>query len=516
MNVGKRVVQLAKIGLAARKVARARTDDDKELARQALANLFADTKGVTMKVGQFLADPEGGDAFASLVTSIEPVDLAEIEPVIAESLGQPINNIFRNIDPSTAAASLGQVHHAVLKDGRDVAIKVQYPGIADAVAAEMKLAGLMPGMGPVKKWGFDFGGYKDTLNDNMDRELDYPSEARRQMRFGQNVHVPGLIVPGIHDELTRSNILVQDWQQGEPLNKVLDWPVADKQAIGRVLLSTLFASLFEAGEVHGDPHPGNAYYRRNDTGEVEVVLMDYGCTIAVDEVPRLALLKLILALREETEVSPLQAFAAMGFDAKKLSYIAGTLPMLGVIMLQPFLIRKSMFVAHWNLKNRFEMLLGENRWWFRAAGPPSNFLLMRAFQGVSQQLDLLKIPLDWGEVLEASVSAETLAAARALELPPLPDDLIDSDIAKLGAGKAAQHLKVVVMEGKTQKVALAMPAEAALDLDTLIPEDVVQMIRSSGEADLEAIARDIRTHGLQPQEILNVDKDEKNYRVWLE
>ena len=516
MNVGKRVVQLAKIGLAARKVAKARNSEDKQLAHKALANLFADAKGVTMKVGQFLADPAGDDAFADLVESIAPVPLSEIRPVIAEHLGAPVDDIFPILDESMAAASLGQVHHAQRTDGQEVAVKVRYPGIADAVEAELKLAGLMPGVGPVKKWGFNFGGYKTTLKDNMDRELDYRSEAARQMRFRDTVRVPGLVIPQVHEDLSGPALLVQDWHEGARLKQIIDWPQGDRKAVGRILLSTLFASLFEAGEVHGDPHPGNAFYRRDGADKPEVVLLDYGCTIAVDELPRLALLKLILGLREGEDVSPLQAFAAMGFEAKKLSLIAGALPMLSVILLHPFLDGGPMFVSHWKLKDRFEALLGDNRWWFRSAGPASNFLLMRAFQGVVQQLDLLRASLNWWDVLQTSVSPETLAAARALVLPPLPDELLNSEVAELGAGKAAQHLKVKVLEGGREKVALSMPAEAALDLESLIPEDVVASIRATGETDLEAVAADIRRLGLQPQEILDFDKGDKNYRVWLE
>ena len=108
--------------------------------------------------------------------------------------------------------------------------------------AELKLAGLLPGVGPVKKWGFDFGGYKTALRDNIERELDYRSEASRQARFHDQVRVPGLVIRRVREELTRPTLLVQDWQ-----------------AVGRVLLSSLLASLFEAGEVHGDPYPGNSY-----------------------------------------------------------------------------------------------------------------------------------------------------------------------------------------------------------------------------------------------------------------
>jgi predicted unusual protein kinase regulating ubiquinone biosynthesis (AarF/ABC1/UbiB family) len=503
-------------GLTARRIATATSDAERDAARRALAGLFADARGVTMKFGQLMAGGETGDAFADLVTSIEPQPLEVMRPVIEAELGRPADAVFDRLDESIHAASLGQVHRARLKGAdRDVAVKIQYPDIAAAVDAEMRLFGLMPGVGPVRTWGFDLNGYKSALKANMDRELDYRTEAERQERFRTAVDVPGLVVPTVETALTTRRLLVQSWEDGVDLGAVAAWDVDARRAVGRTLMATLYRSLFEAGEIHGDPHPGNYRFRTGPDGP-EVVLMDFGCTIPVEREKRMALLKLICALHDETPLEPLETFAAMGFDAKKLCAISGALGTLAHMLMEPYARPGLFFVQHWDLKARFESLLGEHRWWFRAAGEPKQILLLRAFAGLAQQLDSIKCGLDWWRVLEETVPQALLDEARALTIPPL-DPALEPLLAAPRSGLAqAQNLKVHVWEGSSDVVSLAMPAEAALNLQDLIPDDVLAHLKASGEWDVDAILADVRKHGLAPQEILAFEKGARSYRIWLE
>jgi len=133
-----------------------------------------------MKVGQLFAGTDGATPFQELVEGIEPLPLKAMIPLLEMELGQKVKSVFRSIEPAIAAASLGQVHLAELKNGDQVAVKIRYPILAIAVDAELRLVGLMPGVGPVNRWGFDLDAYKKSLRDNMHRELDYRSEAQRQ------------------------------------------------------------------------------------------------------------------------------------------------------------------------------------------------------------------------------------------------------------------------------------------------------------------------------------------------
>ncbi len=509
----KRGLRLAHIALGAKKLNTMDGKDERAIARRALANQFADARGTIMKVGQLLAASDTGEHFDPLLKGIPAVCLASMTPVIEQALEQPIVSVFKSIDESTAAASLGQVHHAVLLNDEEVAVKIQYPDIADSVLSEVKLLGLMPGVGPIKKWGFDLGSYKNTFKNNMDRELDYQTEAASQLRFGVQVDVAGLKVPIIHTEYTRANLLIQSWEQGDYIDDISHWPNPDRKRIGEILLGTLFKSLFEAGIVHGDPHLGNSYFRYDENQQPQVVLMDYGCTIEVNEIQRLSLLKLILSTIEDLDTSPLRYFSSLGFDAAKLAKIGDTLPMLCRILFKPFAEIGRFPLAKWQLDSSFNQLLGERRWWFRSAGPSELFLIMRAFQGTVQQLQILKASVSWSQILRQSVSTETMNKARNLVLPRIAQEDL---IATNSISALANRLRVAVKTNEQQTVNVALPAEMALDLKTLVPEDVLSQLEKNQTIDLDQIQQSIIDSGIAPQCVFNFEEGEKEYSVWLE
>lgn len=506
-----RGLKLLRIGWNLKKLGQTHSEAERLLAQRALSALFAEARGVTMKVGQLFADENETTPFRELLDNIEPLPLAVVKPLIESQLGQPITQVFQQLDEAQAAASLGQVHHALLHSGEEVAIKVRYPDIKEAVEAEMRLAGMMPGMGPVKKWGFDIHDYQLMLKQNMDRELNYLDEAARQEAFRQQVQVKGLYIPAVYHQLSKPGLLVQEWASGVNLDAVAEWPFEQRQEIAAILISTLFSSLFTAGMVHGDPHMGNYFFSRT-RNQPGVTLLDFGCTIEVEETARMALLKLIIALREQTPLSPLQCFVAMGFDGKKLSHIAQQLPFLCRLLFQPFLANKAMRIDDWQLKAPLEKLLGEQRWWFRSAGPANLLLLLRAFQGLARQLQRLGAYHAWWPLLRESVGDEMIEAARRFSLPPLPAELEAGPVIEA----QAQRLQVEVLEGGRVSVRVTLPAEAAIDLLDLIPEESLEEIRHSGSIDLDAIQQRILETNLAPQEVFSYERRGKRYHIWLE
>lgn len=512
LNTVKRSIQLGKIGLAAKRVANASDEKQKDIARKALANLFANSRGVMMKVGQLLADSDNSP-YRKLLDNIEPYTLEYILPYLEDSLGKPVSQVFQSIEEASAAASLGQVHKAILHTGETVAVKIQYPEIGEAVDAELRLAGLLPGVGPVKKWGFDLESYKQELKANMSRELDYLSEAKRQQKFAEQVSIEGLTIPRIYMEYCSEKVLVQDWEPGLSINDISNWSSEVRQEIARILIKTLFKSLFVVGEIHGDPHIGNSFYRKNRSGKPNVVLLDYGCTVPIDKNARMALLKLIVSLKEGLEVSPLQCFSAMGFDAKKLSYIDSALPMLSTILLRPFLVDGRMKLSDWHLQKDLDSLLGEKRWWFRSAGPANLFLLIRAFQGLVQNLDYIKSFSSWSDLLYESLGPELIQQARDYTLPDLDSDAL---VHSISTSALAKELKVSVWNNKQKSVGVSMPASAVLELEDIMPEDVYLQLKQSSDINLELIMQKVKDSGIAPQTVFDYEVGSKRYKVWLE
>lgn len=508
-----RLWTILRLVVVARRLRRSHGDAERLLAKQALTQLFAGARGITMKVGQLLVKPGEESELKRLVEGIEPLPFARMQPVLERELGCPWREVFAELDEHAIAASLGQVHHGRLRDGSEVAVKVRYPGIDHAIEAELRLAGLLPGVGPVRKWGFDMEGYRGALAANMARELDYRSEGERQTAYRNAVDVPGLCVPKVYPALSGKRVLVQSWEAGERIETAASWPTRDRLAVGKILLQTLFKSLFDVGELHADPNLGNYFFRLRDD-QPEVVLLDFGSTISVARDRRLALLKLILALREgESEASPLDLFAVIGFDPAKLAHIDAGLPAASRVVFKPFLLDAPFNHRKWSINEDFERLFGEQRWWFRSAGIPDVLFLMRAFQGFIHQLDILDVRLPWWPLLQGVVDPSTLDAARNYQPPAVSARVVD-EASRLKA--VARRLNVAVAEAGVEKFTIDFPAEMALHLEEIIPETVLARVRASSEVDLDMIRQRVVTSRIAPQELFSLADGAHHYRVWLE
>lgn len=496
-----RARRLLRVGWLAR---RARRQGGRELARRALWEILGQSRGVTLKIGQLLA---GREHHLELAAAVAARPLSELLPRLEAAFGRPLASTFPTLSAARAAASLGQVHYGRLVDGREVAVKIRYPDIRAAVAAELRLAGLVPGLGPARRWDFDVEGYRRALSADLDRELDYRGEAERQARFRAAVEVPGLVVPEIIPELVREDVLVQSWEAGEPLAGAREWPLRARAELARTLLATHFTSLFSAGLLHADPNPGNLFVRRPATGPAELVLFDYGCVLELPVGRRAALLELIVAVREGLDRDLLAAWTALGFDAAKLAALAPQLPRLTRLLFEPFVVDEPFDPARWRLGERVEALLGDLKWWFRSAGPPELLFLLRAFEGLVDQLRVLDVRLPWWPLLARAAGREALAAARGAERPSIRPEV---PVAAL-----AGHLRVRVEEGGHELVSLALPAAEVLRLEQIVPAPVQRAITRKG-IDLGALVARLVTDGIRPGPVFELHEGRRAYRVWLE
>lgn len=255
-----------------------------------LAARLARLRGGAMKLGQMLSlqgadllPPEFTEALAILRAQAAPMPLAQLRRVLGREYGKNWRQAFERFDETPiAAASIGQVHRARTVDGRDLALKIQYPGVArsirgdvDNVAALLRLLKVFPG-------DADIPAIAAETTRQLAQEADYLAEAASLERYARLVaDEPALLVPRTHPELTTRRILAMDFMEGEPIGTLAAPGVAQatRDAVGTVLERLMFRELFEFRTMQTDPNFAN-YLWQPDTGKV--VLLDFGATVRFD------------------------------------------------------------------------------------------------------------------------------------------------------------------------------------------------------------------------------------------
>jgi predicted unusual protein kinase regulating ubiquinone biosynthesis (AarF/ABC1/UbiB family) len=252
--------------------------------------VLGELKGGAMKFGQTMSVLEAGlpeelaapyrETLTKLQESAPPMSAKTVHQVLADDFGSDWRTHFREFDDqSAAAASIGQVHRAVWHDGRDVAVKVQYPGAGQALRSDLtqvaRLGKVLGAMVP----GLDARALLDELHDRMVEELDYRLEADAQDGFALAYDGDAeFVVPKLVHGAER--VLVTEWLDGRPLSDIIgSGTKAERDHVGLLYVRFLFSGPERAGLLHADPHPGN--YRVTADGRLGV--LDYGAVARLPE-----------------------------------------------------------------------------------------------------------------------------------------------------------------------------------------------------------------------------------------
>ena len=506
----KRTSKLARIARAGWQLKKS-TPDTQLRAQQALARLLADARGIPLKIGRILATTTGEEVYKPLAHGITPRPLDEMLPVLEEELGGASQTLFAEILPSEAVASLGQVHRARLHDGQWVAIKIQYPDIADAIDAELSLLGLLPGMGPVKKWGFPIEGYKTEIYENLKRELNYRTEAESQQRFYQQLNVDGLCIPKVHIQWCTERVLTQEWIDGTPIESTTSWSKKERLLTARTLLKTMFQSVFLHGQAHGDPHSGNYFFSHDQEGQPQVTMLDFGSILHIGTRPSLALLKLLQLARARSNEDLIPYFVELGYDPQKLQHIQDKLPALCLILFRPFLEDRVFPLRDWQLSQHVRHLLDEQRWWFRSAANPIQLFIIRAFQGLLSQLDILEVNLPWWPLLTQTIGKERLQ--QAADFQPAAVSLKYTTTSTFADFSKTIHVQI--SERDTVIEQFTIPSAEVISLRKWIPEEVQQLLHEQG-TDVEQFEQKAQSADTFPFTLFSTERGERQYKVWLE
>lgn len=260
-----------------------------ELHRRAAERLLrrlGEMKGLPMKMGQMLSyvddaiPPEHRSVYQDTLKSLrvrsEPMAFEVMKATIEEELGRPLHEVFATFDPDPmAAASIGQVYRAALPDGTPVAVKVQYPGIKEAIESDLQnIDSLISALTMVLP-RVELDSIIRDITGRLSEECDYRCEAANQRSFVQAWHRdPNLLIPPVFESCSATRVLVSRLVNGRGWEEFLN--VSSEEArcqAGRTIFRFVFESLFCHGMFNGDPHPGN--YLFLDDGRV--AFLDYGC-----------------------------------------------------------------------------------------------------------------------------------------------------------------------------------------------------------------------------------------------
>jgi predicted unusual protein kinase regulating ubiquinone biosynthesis (AarF/ABC1/UbiB family) len=271
------------------------------------------------------------EALTRLQDKVEPFPFTEVEQIVATELGVRISKAFSYFESSPiAAASLGQVHRAALRDGREVVVKVQRPGIREEMSKDMDvLSDMAAFLDSHTEAGrkYEFAPLLEEFRKNLLRELDYRLEARNLVIFANNLReFDRIIVPQPVDDYTTSRVLTMDYISGKKITSLS--PLAKIELDGYHLAQHLFQAYLHQilidGFFHADPHPGNVFL----TDDRRIALIDLGMVARVAPRPQEQLIQLLLAISEgkgddAADITIKMGEAKTGFDEKMFrKYVA--------------------------------------------------------------------------------------------------------------------------------------------------------------------------------------------------
>jgi predicted unusual protein kinase regulating ubiquinone biosynthesis (AarF/ABC1/UbiB family) len=374
-----------------------------------VAEALGHMKGALMKIGQMASYLDQGlpepvrEQLAQLQANAPSMSAELAAEVVAKELGDRPENVFGTWEAAPfAAASIGQVHRAVTKDGRAVAVKVQYPGVDEAIEADLANAGLL-----VQIIGMVFPGVEpepivEELKIRLREELDYALEADNQQLFADYYRDhPFIHVPAVVDELSSKRVLTTELAEGARFDELLTWSQEEKNLAAEAIYRFVFGSLYRLGAFNGDPHPGNYLFRPGG----QVTFLDFGLVKRFDR----AELELLARMSETFAVDrDMEAFRKVVADA---GFLRDSAPFTDEQIRDyfshfwEFVLEDEPMAAtpEWSSESvrRFFDPTGEHGEIMRAANVPASFVILQRINlGLGAVLGELRATCNWRRIAE--------------------------------------------------------------------------------------------------------------------
>ena len=416
------------------RAAAAQSDRTAALVDQ-LVDQLGQMRGAAMKVGQMISmvefdglpedeQDELQRKLAALRDDVPPVPFARLERLMRQDFGGPLKRVFSDFDERAfAAASIGQVHRATTVDGDDVVVKVQYPGVAEAVETDLRNAMLLLPLVKRLAPGLDVNALAAEMRERIGEELDYELEAQNQRRIERLIRGhPFIRVPRVHTDLSTRRVLVSEYIEGERFEALRRADEAQRDRYGEIVFRFYFGLLYRDRIALGDPHPGN-YLLRPDGG---VGFLDFGLLRDVDSARVADERAIALAVRDADPAALKAALLTGGYlpasraDAVDADWALGLMRMAikwyavpGVRRFSPDHAPRGRGRERPDIEQRSATKTQVNQFTL----PPESILIRRMHGIVAVVLGQLRAGADWGaiaaEYLHGAPPATPLGQAEA-------------------------------------------------------------------------------------------------------
>ncbi|MCA9654181.1 MAG: AarF/ABC1/UbiB kinase family protein [Myxococcales bacterium] len=393
------------------------TEADRQAAIDAASQMVKEIgalKGLVMKIGQIASympgalPPEAQRVLTRLQDDTTAMEWPKVRQVLREELGREPEALFDELEHEPfAAASIGQVHRGRF-EGRPVAVKIQYPGIEDALRSDLRTAGVLGRLGTVGT-GFDGGSLVAELRERVLEECDYRQEADSQRAFGALfATMPGARAPAVVAERSGRRVLTTALDPGRSFYPFCDEaPQAAKDRAGEIIFRVCFDCLFRHSVYNADPHPGNYLFAPDGA----VTFLDFGCVRRFEARMIEAWKQVARSVLADDRAAFRERFPALGMvgNPKKFDWDYQWEVMR--YLYRPFMATEPFTYTHEYVKESYAKLIFDNPNRWSGAMPPEWLFLNRLQWGLNSVLAYLNAAAPWGELWRAGVESPSVEAA---------------------------------------------------------------------------------------------------------
>lgn len=371
---------------------------------------LARMRGAVMKVGQLMSmdgsdifTPEAAEIMSALRERAEPMPMSQLAGVLEREYGQGWNAKFKRFEfTPVASASIGQVHRAETRDGRRLALKIQFPGVRESIDSDIDNLALLAktlGMAPA---GVNLTPYFEGARRQLHQEADYGAEADALEAYGKNVGSdPDFFVPRVHRDLSTTRVLAMDFAEGVPVDRLADsgYSCEERDRTATALTRLSIRELFDFGLVQSDPNFGNYLY---DAAGRRIVLLDFVAALPVSS-------ELIARYRQLARAALADDRGAMRAASIDLGYVGANDPSEQVNALIDLLRMSSEPLRSpgrydFGVSDLFERVYARGREMFYSGAfstvpAPETMFLHRKFMGAFMLCRRLRARVDLGGML---------------------------------------------------------------------------------------------------------------------